>query len=200
MLEMIKAELVKALRKKRFWLLFAIIAVIVPLVQVISAGFLSGRVSSALAESATVTRAISEIASPYSLARNHVGGTLQALLYVLAAIVAVFIVGEDRTYKMWKTILVAQPNRLRVLSAKFLSGMLILLIMIVGGLIGALLFGSISVALGHNLRWRLGQSAWRYRLAMACFGSTTRAWFLNQLVDRFTRYRRDWRGGPAITG
>jgi ABC-type transport system involved in multi-copper enzyme maturation permease subunit len=149
MLEMIKAELVKALHKKRFWLLFAIIAVIVPMVQVISAGFLSGRVSSALAESATVTRAISEIASPYSLARNHVGGTLQALLYVLAAIVAVFIVGEDRTYKMWKTILVAQPNRLRVLTAKFLSGMLILLIMIVGGLIGALLFGSISIALGY---------------------------------------------------
>jgi ABC-type transport system involved in multi-copper enzyme maturation permease subunit len=149
MLEMIKAELTKALRKKRFWVLFAIIAVIVPLVQVVSAGFLSGRVSSALAESATVTRAISEIASPYSLARNHVGGTLQALLYVLAAIVAVFIVGEDRTYKMWKTILVAQPNRLRVLTAKFLSGMLILLIMIVGGLLGALLFGSISIALGY---------------------------------------------------
>jgi ABC-type transport system involved in multi-copper enzyme maturation permease subunit len=149
MLEMIRAELSKALRKKRFWVLFAIVAVIVPLVQVVSAGFLSGRVSSALAESSTVTRAISEIASPYSLARNHIGGTLQALLYVLAAIVAVFIVGEDRTYKMWKTILVAQPNRLKVLSAKFLSGMLILLIMIVGGLIGALVFGSVSIALGY---------------------------------------------------
>jgi ABC-type transport system involved in multi-copper enzyme maturation permease subunit len=149
MLEMIRAELNKALRKKRFWVLFAIVAVIVPLVQVVSAGFLSGRVSSALAESSAVTRAISEIASPYSLARNHIGGTLQALLYVLAAIVAVFIVGEDRTYKMWKTILVAQPNRLRVLTAKFLSGMLILLIMIVGGLIGALVFGSVSIALGY---------------------------------------------------
>jgi ABC-type transport system involved in multi-copper enzyme maturation permease subunit len=149
MLEMIRAELTKALRKKRFWVLFAIVAVIVPSVQVVSAGFLSGRVSSALAESSAVTRAISEIASPYSLARNHIGGTLQALLYVLAAIVAVFIVGEDRTYKMWKTILVAQPNRLKVLSAKFLSGMLILLIMIVGGLIGALVFGSVSIALGY---------------------------------------------------
>ncbi len=149
MLEMIRAELTKALRKKRFWVLFAIVGLIVPLVQVISAGFLSGRVSSALAESSAVTRAISEIASPYSLARNHIGGTLQALLYVLAAIVAVFIIGEDRTYKMWKTILVAQPNRLKVLGAKFFSGMLILLIMIVAGLLGALLFGSVSIVLGY---------------------------------------------------
>ena len=149
MLEMIRAELTKGLRKKRFWLVFAIVAVIAPLIQVVSAGFISGRISSALAENSTVTRALSEIASPYSLARNHIGGTMQALLYVLAAIVAVFIIGEDRTYKMWKTILVAQPDRLKVLIAKFISGMLILLVMMVGGLVGAFLFGSIGVALGY---------------------------------------------------
>jgi ABC-type transport system involved in multi-copper enzyme maturation permease subunit len=149
MFEMIRAELTKGLRKKRFWLLFAIVTLIVPLIQLISAAFISGRVSSALAENATVARALSEIASPYSLARNHIGGTMQALLYVLAAIVAVFIVGEDRTYKMWKTILVAQPDRLKVLIAKFVSGMLIMLVMILGGLVGAFLFGSIGVALGY---------------------------------------------------
>ena len=149
MLEMIKAELTKALRKKRFWVLFAIVAVIAPLIQVVSAGIFSGRVSSNLAANSTVVQALSEIASPYSLARNHIGGTMQALLYVLAAIVAVFIIGEDRTYKMWKTILVAQPDRMKVLIAKFISGMLLMLVMMLGGLLGALIFGSLGVALGY---------------------------------------------------
>ncbi len=149
MFEMIKAELTKALRKKRFWVLIAIVAIIAPLIQVISAGFVTGRVSSNLAADATVSQALTQLASPYSLARNHIGGTMQALLYVLAAIVAVFLVGEDRTYKMWKTILVAQPNRLKVLIAKFISGMLLMLVMVVGGLLGALIFGSVGVALGY---------------------------------------------------
>ena len=149
MFEMIKAELTKALRKKRFWVLFAIVALIAPLIQVVSAGIFSGRVSSNLAANSTVVQALSEIASPYSLARNHIGGTMQALLYVLAAIVAVFFIGEDRTYKMWKTILVAQPDRMKVLIAKFISGMLLMLVMMLGGLLGALIFGSLGVALGY---------------------------------------------------
>jgi ABC-type transport system involved in multi-copper enzyme maturation permease subunit len=149
---MIKAELTKASRRKRFWVLLIVFAVLIPLVQLLAAAIATGRISSNLAENSTVTRAISEIASPYSMARNYVGGVLQFLnimLYILAAIVGGFLISEDRTYKMWKTILVAQPNRLSVLTAKFISGMLILLFIIIGGLLGALLFGSISIVFGY---------------------------------------------------
>jgi ABC-type transport system involved in multi-copper enzyme maturation permease subunit len=151
MLEMISAEWFKAFRKKRFWVLLVLFGVIAPLIQLVTAGFLSSRVSGTVAEAVgndAVAKAISEIASPYSLVRNAVGGVLPLLLLPLAAIVGIFLVGEERTFKMWKTILVANPDRMRVLASKFITGMLILGAVILSGIAGGLVFGTIAIPFG----------------------------------------------------
>ena len=149
MLEMIQAELLKASRKKRFWIVTIVLAIVVPLVQLVIAGFVNRQAGGTVVDQGNlVARAIQEIASPYSLVRNFLGGVLPTALLVLAALIGSFLMGEDRTYKMWKTILVANPDRVKVLSAKFLSGMLITLFIMLVSVVGALLFGTIGIVLG----------------------------------------------------
>ena len=103
MLEMMQAELMKASKKKRFWILTIVVAVIVPLVQLVIAGFVQNRAGgTVLDQGDVVARAIQEV------------------------------------------------DRIKVLSAKFLSGMLIALLIMVAGVIGAVLFGLIGVILGFS--------------------------------------------------
>jgi ABC-type transport system involved in multi-copper enzyme maturation permease subunit len=149
MLEMIQAELLKASRKKRFWILTIVLAVVVPLVQLVIAGFVNDRTAGTIVDQDNlVARAIQEIASPYSLVRNFLGGVVPTVLLVMAALVGSFLMGEDRSYKMWKTILVANPDRIKVLAAKFLSGMLIVLCVMLAGVVGSFFFGTLGVVLG----------------------------------------------------
>ncbi len=149
MLEMIGAEWFKAFKKKRFWGMVILFGLIVPVFQLFSAGFLSSRVTGTIVDQGnTAARAIAEIASPYSLARNAVGGLLPLMLLPLAAIVGIFLIGEERTFKMWKTILIANPDRLKVLASKFITGMLILGAIILAGIVGGLVFGAIAIPLG----------------------------------------------------
>lgn len=142
MLDMVNAELLKAWHKKRFWLLVALFAVLIPAAQLAGAAFvtrIAGDAGGAAAE---------QVASPFNLARNAIGGALPALLMVIAAIVAVFLIGEDRGYRMWKVIFTSGRDRLMVLAAKFLAGMAILAAIVAGALAGSLVFGAVGVALG----------------------------------------------------
>jgi ABC-type transport system involved in multi-copper enzyme maturation permease subunit len=149
MLEMMQAELMKASRKKRFWILTVVLAVIVPLVQVVVAGFVQNRTAGTVVDQDNlVARAIQEIASPYSLTRNFLGAVLPTVLLVMAALIGSFLMGEDRSYKMWKTILVANPDRVKVLTAKFLSGMVIAGFVMLAGVIGSVVFGVVGIVLG----------------------------------------------------
>jgi ABC-type transport system involved in multi-copper enzyme maturation permease subunit len=146
---MIAAEIFKASRKKRFWVLLAFFIVVAPLLQLVSAAFVSSRVAgSGLADGNTINTAINQIASPYNMARNSLGGLFQLMLLPVVAVMAIFLVGEERTFKMWKTILVANPDRVRVIVAKFIAGMLLLAGVIFGGLLGSLVFGTISTLVG----------------------------------------------------
>lgn len=151
MLEMMQAELMKASKKKRFWILTMVVAVVVPLVQLVIAGFVQNRAGgTVLDQGDVVARAIQEVASPYSLTRNFLGGIVPTMLLIMAALIGSFLMGEDRSYKMWKTILVANPDRIKVLTAKFLSGMVIALVIMVAGVLGAVLFGLIGMILGFS--------------------------------------------------
>ena len=151
MLEMMQAELMKASKKKRFWILTIVVAIIAPLVQLVIAGFVQSRAGgTVLDQGDVVARAIQEVASPYSLTRNFLGGIVPTMLLIMAALIGSFLMGEDRSYKMWKTILVANPDRIKVLSAKFLSGMTIALFIMVAGVLGAVLFGLIGMILGFS--------------------------------------------------
>ncbi len=146
---MIAAEIFKASRKKRFWVLLAFFILIAPLFQLISAAFVAKSVAgSGLADGNTINTAINQISSPYNMARNSLGGLFQLMLLPVVAVMAIFLVGEERTFKMWKTILVANPDRMRVITAKFIAGMLLLAAVIFGGLLGSLVFGGISTLVG----------------------------------------------------
>jgi ABC-type transport system involved in multi-copper enzyme maturation permease subunit len=153
MLEMIRAELFKASRKKRTWMLIALSSLGSPLLQFISAAFVASRVLGTVADQgATVATTLEQIASPFNMARNTLAAssTLPFILLTLVAVFAVLLVGEERTFKMWKTILVANPNRMQVLAAKFLSAMILLFLVIFGGLLGSLLFGGLAMLLGYS--------------------------------------------------
>jgi ABC-type transport system involved in multi-copper enzyme maturation permease subunit len=149
MLEMISAEWFKAFKKKRFWVLVILFGIIAPLIQLVVAGFVSRQTSGTIVDvTDTVAKAVSEIASPYSLVRNAIGGVLPLMLLPLAAVVGIFLIGEERTFKMWKTILIANPDRMRVLASKFITGMLILGAIILAGIGGGLFFGAIAIPFG----------------------------------------------------
>ncbi len=149
MLEMISAEWFKAFKKKRFWVLVILFGVIAPVIQLVVAGFVSRQTSGTILDATdAISKAISEVASPYSLVRNAIGGVLPLMLLPLAAVVGIFLIGEERTFKMWKTILIANPDRMRVLASKFITGMLILGAIILAGIGGGLLFGTIAIPFG----------------------------------------------------
>jgi ABC-type transport system involved in multi-copper enzyme maturation permease subunit len=146
---MVGAELMKAGRKKRTWVLVGLLAVVVPLVQLVSAAFVASRVGgSFLDQGGAVGGAVEQIAAPFAMARNNLGATLQPLLLVFAAIFAAFLVGEERGYRMWKVILTSSPDRPRVLAAKFAAGMILLGAVVLGTLAGSVVFGGVGVALG----------------------------------------------------
>ena len=153
MLEMIRAELFKASRKKRTWVMIALSSLGSPLLQFISAAFVASRVLGTVADQGTtIATTLEQIASPFNMARNTLAAssTLPFILLTVVAVFAVLLVGEERTFKMWKTILVANPDRMQVLAAKFATGMILLFFVIFGGLIGSLLFGGLAMLLGYS--------------------------------------------------
>ena len=145
---MIGAELGKALRKKRIWMLVLVFALLGPLFQLIG-GLVAVNLAggTVVDQGGLVGRAVDQVASPFAMARNMLV-LASNLLLVIAAVIGVFLVGEERTFKMWKTILVAQPDRLRVLVAKFASGMVIMAALVFGSLAGSVLIGGLAVLLG----------------------------------------------------
>lgn len=145
MLEATSAELLKAFRKKRTWFAILGLGLVVPLAQVLGAAAVGRAVGGAGLDQGVVARGLAQVASPYALARNNLGAVLPGLLLVLCAVFAAFLVGEDRGYRMWKVILTAQPDRLRVLGAKFLAGMAVL-----GAVVAAVLVGSVLCGLAAN--------------------------------------------------
>ncbi|MFN8509951.1 MAG: ABC transporter permease subunit [Deinococcaceae bacterium] len=126
------AELRKAKAKKRFWFLFVLMGVIVPLLQVVISYFVTQSVAGTLADpSRDVSNAIAEQASTgFSLGRNFLGVGALFFLLPISAIVGNFLIGEERGFKMWKVIFVAQPSRMSVLAGKFLGGMVLLTLLI----------------------------------------------------------------------
>jgi hypothetical protein len=147
---MIAAEIFKASRKKRFWVQLIGTVIIFPLLSVIVAAFISGR-GGGVAPDETIKQVVNQIATPYSMARNGLwlfGFFVYFALLPIVAVVSIFLIGEDRGFKMWKTILVANPNRLQVIAAKFMAGMLLLAGILFGGLLGSLVFGTFSTIVG----------------------------------------------------
>jgi ABC-type transport system involved in multi-copper enzyme maturation permease subunit len=140
------AELRKSRFKKRFWILLIIMGIVTPLVQVIIAYFVTQNLSGGqLDSSGAISKGIAEnAATAFSLGRNFISAGIAIFLLPISAMVGNYFIGEERGFKMWKVILVSQPNRLNVLLGKFLAGIMLLAILILGSGLGNIIIGFLA--------------------------------------------------------
>jgi ABC-type transport system involved in multi-copper enzyme maturation permease subunit len=149
MLEMIAAELKKTLSKKRFWIFGGLMGVLLPLGFLLIAYF--GKVNAQgtiIDQQNSIQEVLNQIAGPNNMARNSIAVTFPAMLLFLVSTFSVFLIGEDRGLKMWKVILTSGRQRIEVLTARFISGMVIMGLILLATLLGSLVFGLLGGILG----------------------------------------------------
>ncbi len=144
----VRAELFKLAHKKRtyvlaglYWILYpALVLIVGNVIRVNLAGsFIDGNVP--------VGTLLHELASPFGLARVALVGPgymSPSFYMIIIALVAALLIGEERSQNMWKTTLVAQPQRLAVLTGKFLVAWLAFAVLVIGATVFAFLFGALG--------------------------------------------------------
>jgi ABC-type transport system involved in multi-copper enzyme maturation permease subunit len=137
-LNVLRAELFKALRKRRFYVLAALYWVLLPAVTLITAAVLDRNLTASFAnQQGAVEQALQGFASPFGLARLALmaPALMSPTAYIIAvALFAGLFIGEERSQHMWKTTLAVQPARLAVLAGKLAAGMVLLGVLLAGGL------------------------------------------------------------------
>lgn len=145
LLAVVRAELFKVLRKRRTYVLAALLWLLLPALVLLLGRLLEMNLrGSFIDESEAVATMVQQLASPFGLARAALAGPalLSPTFYIIAvALLAGVLVGEERSHQMWKTVLTAQPNRLAVLVGKLVVAMLVLGGLLAGGFVAATLFG-----------------------------------------------------------
>lgn len=149
LLNVVRAELFKALRKRRTYVLAGLQWVLLPILTLLIGYVIQVNVTgSFLDEDNTVATTLQAFASPFGLTQVSLAlPTLISppfLLIVIALIAALFI-GDERTQNMWKTVLVAQPDRRVILTGKLLTAILLLGLFLLGSFFSSILFGSIGM-------------------------------------------------------
>lgn len=146
-INVMKAELLKIVSKRRtyilaglYWVLMPIVLLLVGRVVLINLGgsFLEG-------EGVPVDSLLGIIASPYGMARLAVLGPAYmnpSFYMIIVALFAALLIGEERSQNMWKTTLVAQPSRFAVYSGKFLVAWLMFGLLVAGGMLFNFVFGA----------------------------------------------------------
>ena len=144
----IRAELFKAVRKRRTYILAGLWWILLPVIVLIVARVLQVNLTDSFVEEGfSVQELVQAIASPFGLAR--LGLTLPALVspsfyIIVIALLAALFIGEERSQNMWKTMLVAQPNRWTVLFGKFAVAMILYGAILLGAYGAALAFGGLG--------------------------------------------------------
>ena len=145
----VRAELFKVVRKKRTYILAGLWWVVGPVLALIVGRVVQTNLSGSFVENdVSVQGVLQAFASPYGVAR--VALALPALvsptyyIIVLSLLGALFI-GEERSQNMWKTVLVAQPNRLAVLAGKFTVAMIVFGVMLFGACLSGFVFGALGM-------------------------------------------------------
>lgn len=142
----IRAELFKAVRKRRSYVLAALWWVLLPVLTLILARVLQVNLTGSFVDETGVAVAtlLQELASPFGLARVALTGPafLSPSFYAVAvALLAAAVIGEEKSLSMWKTTLVAQPNRWAVLWGKQIAILLIAGALLIGAGLAAVLAG-----------------------------------------------------------
>ena len=179
-LQVVRAELFKVLRKRRTYVLAGLWWGLLPALVLVVGRLVYVNLGGSFADDAGgVTRAVQEIASPFGLARIALVGPayLSPSFYIIVvALLAALLIGEERGHAMWKTVLVAQPQRLAVMAGKVSVAMLVLAALMAGAaLTGALLgaFGTTFLPTDWSGAWTelagLFAMQWAFSLAAVLF-------------------------------
>ncbi len=145
-LQVVRAELFKVLRKRRTYVLAGLWWGLLPALVLVVGRLVYVNLGGSFADdTGGVTRAVQEIASPFGLARIALVGPayLSPSFYIIVvALLAALLIGEERGHAMWKTVLVAQPQRLAVMAGKVSVAMLVLAALMAGAALTGALFGA----------------------------------------------------------
>ena len=140
----IRAELFKAVRKRRTYILAALLWVVLPTLVVIVGRILQVNLTGSFVEDAvSVRQVVQQIASPFGVTRlNLMLPVLSSptFIIIVIALFAALLIGEERNQNMWKTTLVAQPNRLAVLFGKAVVGMILYGVILAGAFLSGVAF------------------------------------------------------------
>jgi ABC-type transport system involved in multi-copper enzyme maturation permease subunit len=194
LLNVINAELFKTLRKRRVFVLAGLFWLVLPIILLIVGSVIRNNLGGTFADSDEVINiqtTIQEIASPYGIARLMLMlPTFMSPTYyiIIIALLAALFMGEERSQNMWKTTLVAQPNRLAVLAGKFIVTFLIFGAILLGAYLSSILFGAIgTLFLQTNFSgdWfgllRLYLLQWLFSIAAIAFAFLM-VWFIRNIA------------------
>jgi ABC-type transport system involved in multi-copper enzyme maturation permease subunit len=144
----VRAELFRSLRKRRIYVLAGLYWILLPALMLLLGRLLETNLrGSFVDESEIVGTLVRELASPFGIAQAALVGPalLSPTFYIIGvALLAGFLIGEERSHNTWKTVLTTQPNRLAVLSGKLIVGMILLGLLLAGAFIAGVLFGGIG--------------------------------------------------------
>ncbi len=145
----IRAEVFKAVRKRRTYLMAGLMWLVVPVLLLLIGWILQSRVAGSFADEAvSVQEIVQLVASPVAITRNNLlllGLLSPSLLIIVIALLAALFIGEERSQNMWKTVLTAQPDRLTVLTGKLVAAMIVFGVLLLGSYLSGLLFGSVGM-------------------------------------------------------
>lgn len=144
----VRAELFKAFRKRRFYFLAALYWLLLPAVALVTAAVLDRNLGASFAnQNGQVVQVVQGFASPFGMARLALmaPALMSPTAYIIAvALFAGLFVGEERSQHMWKTVLAVQPARLAVLAGKVVAGMVMLGVLLAGALVACTLAGALG--------------------------------------------------------
>jgi ABC-type transport system involved in multi-copper enzyme maturation permease subunit len=148
LVSVVAAELFKVVRKRRTYVVAALWWGLLPALMLLAGQLLVANLAGTFVdEGGAVALVVQAVASPYGMARAALVGPayLTPTFYIIVvALLAALLVGEERGHAMWKTVLVAQPNRLAVLAGKVVVAMLVLGALMAGAFVSSTLLGAIG--------------------------------------------------------
>lgn len=144
----LRAELFKLRFHKRFYILAGFLWLLAPVLMLVIGWLLQTRLGDMLGEQTTDLNRITQyVASPLAIARNillFIGYTSPSFLIIIIALIAAVFMTEERSQKMWKTLLSTQANRLGVLLGKLLAATCFVGALLLGSLVASVIFGGIG--------------------------------------------------------
>jgi ABC-type transport system involved in multi-copper enzyme maturation permease subunit len=148
-LSVVRAELFKVLRKRRFYMLAALLWLVLPALMLLAGRLLEANVRGSFVDDAEiVANVVQQLASPFGLARAALTGPalLSPTFYIIAiALFAGALMGEEQSHRMWKSVLTSQPSRAAVLAGKLAVAMILTGLLLAGGLLAGLGLGSVGM-------------------------------------------------------